>query len=359
MGSAPLGAHWLVRPGVGRRAEAETILVAHMRGHTWAVDLDRWRRGRCSFRFGAAALRLRDSVQSLGSLLPATTAVAHVFELCVVGAAAPGIGTAAPGYSEVNVKHCADITEPISQPKKRKRKSQMTEENEDSECDEEKDLQEDVQSACSDGSEISVDTDIDTDVDLEAKELKKALAESLDAFQGAAAPGAAAPEDTPDAPPEEPDADCAQEKHRHPTGTWTIWSNPWFYVIQTPGWTDMKCHMYGSFRREGCMGTVLSTKTLTPHHYGDSSIDPWRTMLLLRSWALWRARCLGWHTERECRLRETQRQAEWIKQELRRAHGGNPSAPLSHDEKAHKLFLTWIPREVTELLTLRGAAAAA
>jgi hypothetical protein len=49
--------------------------------------------------------------------------------------------------------------------------------------------------------------------------------------------------------------------------------------------------MYGSFRNVTTgMGISALSKTLTPWHYGDTMDDPWRTLIVLKAWALWRAR---------------------------------------------------------------------
>ena len=117
------------------------------------------------------------------------------------------------------------------------------------------------------------------------------------------------------------------------------------------GQTDVKCHMYASFSKVGSMGTHHRSKILTPWHYGDTLSDPWRAMLLLRALALWRARLVAWHRERDGRLRETQAQSAALIDELRRAHAGRPVKPLLGSEKAHAFLVTWIPTEVKLLLS--------
>jgi hypothetical protein len=105
---------------------------------------------------------------------------------------------------------------------------------------------------------------------------------------------------------------------RHPAGTWKIWESTWFYVTKTPGFLDVKCHVKRQFHgvSEG-MGVSSLSRTLTPHHYGDLWEDPWKTMLLLRSWSIWRARWQGWARAKDCRLREVARQVDRFVVDLR------------------------------------------
>jgi hypothetical protein len=98
---------------------------------------------------------------------------------------------------------------------------------------------------------------------------------------------------------------------RHPPGTWKLWESTWFYITQTAGWLDIKIWMKGPFRNvtDG-MGTSSFSKTLTCHHYGDELDEPWRCLLLLRSWSIWRAKWQGWARAKDCRLREVNRQLD-------------------------------------------------
>ena len=50
------------------------------------------------------------------------------------------------------------------------------------------------------------------------------------------------------------------------------------------------------------MGTTVMSRTVSPHHYGDDWEDPWRSVLLLRSWSIWRARWQGWAKQKDCLL---------------------------------------------------------
>ena len=43
------------------------------------------------------------------------------------------------------------------------------------------------------------------------------------------------------------------------------------------------------------------SKQVAPRDYGEAREDPVRSLLLLRAWALWRARKDGWADARSCR----------------------------------------------------------
>ena len=75
--------------------------------------------------------------------------------------------------------------------------------------------------------------------------------------------------------------------------------------------------------------------------------DPWRTLISLRDWALWRARYNGWVAARECRVREADLQPKALIAQLRSAHGGGAVMPLLGSDKASRLLETWVPLEVT------------
>ena len=131
---------------------------------------------------------------------------------------------------------------------------------------------------------------------------------------------------------------------RHAPGTWKVWGGTWFYATKTPGFTDVKCLIKHPFRNHTTgMGTFLMSKALSPHHYGDDWDDPWRTMILLKSWAVWRARLHGWANKEECRLREVRRQMDKLVQELQKASGKSVAAPLLGSVAADALLRKWVP----------------
>ena len=143
----------------------------------------------------------------------------------------------------------------------------------------------------------------------------------------------------------EQDKDALEKGFRNPAGTWTIWSGTWFYITKTPGWTDLKVHMKMPFRNvtQG-MGTTVMSRTVSPHHYGDDWEDPWRSVLLLRSWSIWRARWQGWAKQKDCRLREVNRQSERLGLKIRSDHLRHMvplQVPLLGSPQAHALLEKW------------------
>ena len=171
-----------------------------------------------------------------------------------------------------------------------------------------------------------------------------------EALVAALAPGASDDDEACDgdaAPVVPPEDETEERGPRYPTGTWTIWRSQWFYITQTAGWVDVKIHMNGIYQNAIVgMGTVSRSRTLTPWHYGDGLDDPWRTLILLKAWALWRARWDGWANRREGRVREADKLSRGIIADLRRAHGGVAKEPLLGSRKAHRFLHLWVPHEV-------------
>ena len=132
---------------------------------------------------------------------------------------------------------------------------------------------------------------------------------------------------------------------RQPAGTWKVWESLWFYMIQNPGWRDVKLLM----KRPLCnsttgMGTAQHSKTMSPHLLGEQLEAPVRTMAVLRAWVIWRARHQGWAARRPCRLREVDRQLEALERDIKAVPGallGNPKAD------AH--LTKWLPDLVARL----------
>ena len=95
------------------------------------------------------------------------------------------------------------------------------------------------------------------------------------------------------------------------------------------------------------------SRTVSPHHCGDRWEDPWRSVLLLRSWSIWRARWLGWAKQKDCRLRELNRQADRLVLNIRSEHVSHMvplHVPLLGPDQAHALLQQWTPDIVQHLL---------
>jgi len=169
----------------------------------------------------------------------------------------------------------------------------------------------------------------------------------------AAAPDAGASDlEDPDAVEPEADEGAAALLPRHAAGTWVVWSHTWVYVTKTPGYRDVKCCVRGPLRNaETGLGLRWLSKTLTPEHFDESWEDPRRSLLLLRSWVVWRVQQNGWADARPCRRRELARLQKNLEDDLRLALGeAGATRPLFGCRKAHALFAAWVPTIVDRLL---------
>ena len=332
------------------------MLLSHLWLQTWGLSIDHLR-ARGVFRMGDVG-PLRPLVRPLSELAPRGAVVSRVFELCLTG-------EAVKGAAELRVAHAVPLDSPL--PKKPRAKGLAPAASDtgiDSEgsCEEEAVAAEKMSDISSESSGCSVDTDVDSeleaDVKREAARLNTKLSERIHELSALALGSASAPGSA--APPEAPRADHSDEdgdpKIRVASGTWNIWEGAWAYMSHKPGYTDIKMHIRGSLCKDdgGGMGRVHPGKALTPAQYGDSLADPWRTKILLRAWALHRARYGDWITQREGRQREAQLQSDGICEGLRRAQGGAPRVPLLDNKAAHRWLLKWVPDEVDRVLERPG-----
>ena len=85
------------------------------------------------------------------------------------------------------------------------------------------------------------------------------------------------------------------------------------------------------------MGHSEMSKTLRPLVFGESRDNPARSLLLLKAWALWRAREHGWADARPGRRRNFQSMAAQLVHELSVVGPG-----LGH-AKADAQFKAWAP----------------
>ena len=93
-------------------------------------------------------------------------------------------------------------------------------------------------------------------------------------------------------------------------------------MTQAPGYVDIKINMKGPLRNITTgMGTDWMSKTLTPHHYGETFEAPVRTKLLLCAWAIWRAKLQGWSRDKPARLREVASHITSLERDVRTLQG--------------------------------------
>jgi len=344
----------------------ECLFVYTFRKVTFAVDLSPWKRGASGSRFelaDTADFRLSTLLVHIEEL--EKWDIEQVVELQLRGAATPG---------KLTLK--VDGAWPLKEPPKQSRRRSEADSTGDSEADSDEDAdaagqaRADASSAGSDSSRMSVDTQADSasDSDCDALPVAGGRGDAADAV-AAFAPGAAAALDgeASEQEAEGPELAAAAlgeverlerrlgelQAQRHPHGTWNVWSSQWFYITQTAGWTDLKAHVKTPHRGiwPG-MGVYNMTKTLSPHTLGEQLANPVRTKLVLRAWAIWRARQGGWVQQAEYRLREQHSQVLELTRDLRAAQVAPGS--LGHD-KADAKLREWVPDILT---ALRGEASA-
>ena len=199
-------------------------------------------------------------------------------------------------------------------------------------------------SSCSD-SHQPVDSDVDSEVlsaDGDAGDEVSDLGEEEQQEE--------APEHEMDQPADE-DEEIVAAAARHASGTWKVWEDLWFYMTETPGFTDIKMHMKTPFRTPEQMGRFQMSKALSPHHYGETLANPVKTRLLLRAWVIYRVRMNGWAEARPGRGRHVASMMASVRDRIRSADTRErPRMPLLEHPAAHKWLEKWVPDVVLELL---------
>jgi hypothetical protein len=365
-------------------SEVRLLFVFTFKGHSHCMDFSLWRRRRGFCIEPSEGINLDDIIISLSDIEGDVDAVVMQAEVDMQSASVrPGVFSAAPAPAAFTAAHAPDATstpagqvcitvlaasvlkEPLRRSRRaRKRKTMDSTAAADVSCSSDSD--EEVVGISSESSLASVDTDMESGVDdfVDAKDAGGALdVEEEDVLDtGAEVPGPGSDTKKPEVAKVLVDEDI-HPSFRHPAGTWKIWESPWFYVTKTPGFSDVKCHVKRQFHgvSEG-MGISSLSRTLTPYHYGDLWEEPWKTMLLLRSWSIWRARWQGWARAKNCRLREVARQVERLVVDLRTGHGDHDlplQEPLLGSTQAHRLLVTWTPDAVAAVMASDGAGAQA
>ena len=197
---------------------------------------------------------MKHLVRPLDELVHGT--VDTVFELLL-----SGLVTAAKVV--LSVRHAREVVAPLPKrpPKKREGSSALAPGDSGEEEAEEDGEEEEYAAALalellegidSDSSGCSADTDVDDelgegDIKKDAEGLKTRLSERIQEL-AARALEPAEPDPAPEpAPALEPEPGEFPRGPRAAAGTWNIWEGVWFYMTQTPGFTDLKMHMRGNF----------------------------------------------------------------------------------------------------------------
>ena len=104
-------------------------------------------------------------------------------------------------------------------------------------------------------------------------------------------------------------------------------------------------HEWRALAPEG-MGVVNVTKQVMPQHYGEKCGDPVLSLLLLRAWAIWRARQGGWANAQRGRGRHFKEQEVLLERDVKAL--ASPCRLLGH-RKANAMLLSWAPEVVARL----------
>ena len=126
-----------------------------------------------------------------------------------------------------------------------------------------------------------------------------------------------------------------------------LWADPYFSVWGHPNFEFLRMMVRDQWRRplpDG-MGVESPSKQLTPRHYGESCADPVRSLLLMRAWALWRARQGGWAFAQRGRARHFREQEGLLEQDVKAL-----DCRLLGNPKANSLFKAWVPEMAERLL---------
>lgn len=95
------------------------------------------------------------------------------------------------------------------------------------------------------------------------------------------------------------------------------------------------------------MGGNSPTKQVLPRNLDETRQEPTRSLLVLRAWALWRARQGGWAQAQRGRARYFREQEDLIVREVQAL--GAPGQLLGNS-KADALLRAWAPEVVERLL---------
>ena len=200
-----------------------------------------------------------------------------------------------------------------------------------------------ISSASDQSSEPSVDTDLDEGLEVGTAPGKHCDASASDS----PGPGGGSYDEQTEGGEhgqayEEPIASAVP---RVAPGTWKVWEGLWFDMTQNPAWPDVKISIKGPLRQCSTgLGVSNMSNTLTSWHFGETHLNPVRTMLLLRAWGIQRATRDGWCFELEGRMREQQKQISDLEADIRVAGGRDrPTNSLFGQRVAHKWLLVWVP----------------
>ena len=132
-------------------------------------------------------------------------------------------------------------------------------------------------------------------------------------------------------------------------GLLSLWNDDYFWIWDSETeWIQMKIR--SKFAQPAPIGmgggTWPMSKRITPRDYGETRAEPVRSILILRAWAVWRARLDGWADERECRKTHFDEQEVLLERDVRAL--GAPDRLLGNAE-ANALLRSFLPDLVVKL----------
>ena len=133
------------------------------------------------------------------------------------------------------------------------------------------------------------------------------------------------------------------------------WSDPYFIVWGHPNVDFVRMVMRDMWRAQSPegMGATNCSKQLTPRHFGEPVEDPTITLLLLRAWAIWRARQNGWASLQRGRARHFKEQEVLLEHDINAL--SSPTWGLGH--KKANVILAGLAPDLAARLRQTGRAA--
>ena len=117
-----------------------------------------------------------------------------------------------------------------------------------------------------------------------------------------------------------------------------LWCDEYFIVGDHPG-EHVQIRVRKQHKKQ-LGGTAPMSKQVTPRDYGETRDDPVRSLLVLRGWALWRARQDGWGDLRGCRHKHFVEHEEMLERDVKCLKA---SCRLLGNHAANAAFLSAVP----------------
>ena len=77
-------------------------------------------------------------------------------------------------------------------------------------------------------------------------------------------------------------------RERAARGHHTVWSSGYFTLQNDPAVPYVRVRMLPRWMGAGLMGRRNTNKSVTPKHFGENKLNPRRSCMVLRAWAIWR-----------------------------------------------------------------------